>query len=178
LAPTDTDRYSVRTSGNGLFYVVELVAASEALAKLGTSPRFLRPGRPRPSAAGAVSLLGGCDPILLVHRPPTISLPHLGLGHVHSADPVGLADIQFWQTFKIMAPVYNVTARAKMYPIFPVTCPPLLQIYLGSFVAGGGRSYLRGFMTPIHQEVLASCALYKLPQLYVMPQDVVMAPGP
>jgi hypothetical protein len=31
-------------------------------------------------------------------------------------------------------------------------------------------------MTPIHQEVLASCAPYKLPQLYVMPQDVVMVP--
>ena len=64
--------------------------------ELGPSPRFLRPGRPRSSAAGAVGLLGRGDPILLVNRPAAVRLPHLGLGHVNPADPVGLPDIHLW----------------------------------------------------------------------------------
>ena len=44
-----------------------------------------------------------------------------------------------------------------------------------------GRGYLRtrsAFLVAPYGEVLASRAPYKLPQLYVMPQDVEMAPGP
>ena len=44
-----------------------------------------------------------------------------------------------------------------------------------------GRGYLRtrsAFLVALYGEVLACRAPYKLPQLYVMPQNVEMAPGP
>ena len=56
---------------------------------LGTSPRPLRPGRPRPSAAGAVGLPGGGDPVLLAYRPAAVGLLHARLGHVYPTKPVG-----------------------------------------------------------------------------------------
>jgi hypothetical protein len=59
----------------------------EAPAKLGSSPRSLQPGRPLPSAVRAVSLFGGGDPILLVHRPTAVRLPHLRLGYLHPTKP-------------------------------------------------------------------------------------------
>jgi hypothetical protein len=63
-------------------------------SRLGTSPRSLRlGGRSRPSAAGAVGLPGGGEPILLVHRPPAVGLLHPRLGYVYPTKPVGLADI-------------------------------------------------------------------------------------
>jgi hypothetical protein len=82
--------------------------------------RTRRLGCPRPSAAGAVGLLGGGDPILLVNRPAAVRFPHLGLGHVNPADPVGLPDIHLWYTFWAMALFYLVTARTEIHPIVPV----------------------------------------------------------
>ncbi len=65
-------------------------------------PRPLRPWRSHPSAAGAVSLPGGDEPILLVYRPAAVGLPHARLGHVYPTEPVGLADVHLWFTFSLM----------------------------------------------------------------------------
>ncbi len=48
--------------------------------------------RPRSCAGGAVNLLGGDEPLLLVHWPATVGLLHLGFGCVHPTDLVSLAD--------------------------------------------------------------------------------------
>ena len=87
------------------------IEVREAPAKLVSSPRPLRPGRTCSSATGAVSLFGGGNPVLLIHRPAAVSLPHLRLGYMYPANPVGLADIQLWQTFWTMAPSYPLWAR-------------------------------------------------------------------
>ena len=52
------------------------------------------PGRSRPCAGGAISLLGGDEPFFLVYRPAAVRLLHLGKGGcIHPTDLVGLADI-------------------------------------------------------------------------------------
>ncbi len=74
-------------------------------------PRPLRPWRSHPSAAGAVSLPGGGEPILLVYRPAAVGLPHARLGHVYPTDPVGLADVHLWFTFSLMIAILPCLAR-------------------------------------------------------------------
>jgi hypothetical protein len=96
------------------FYDLRWIETREARSRLGSSPWSLRHGgRPRPSAAGAVGLPGGGDPILLVYRPAAECLLHARLGHVHPTKPVGLADIHPWPTFSlIMIAILPRLARA------------------------------------------------------------------
>src|SRR5215208_191426 len=80
--------------------------------RLGTSPWPLRHAwRPSPSAAGAVGLSGGGDPILLVHRPAAVCLLHTRLGHVHPTKPVGLAYIHLWSTSCLMIAILPRLSR-------------------------------------------------------------------
>jgi hypothetical protein len=78
---------------------------------LGSSPRPLRPGRPSPSAAGAVGLPGGGDPVLLLYRPAAVGLLDARLGHVYPAKPVGLADIHRWSTCSRMTAILPRSAH-------------------------------------------------------------------
>jgi len=78
---------------------------------LGTSTRPLRPGRPRPSAAGTVCLPGGGDPVLLLYRPAAVGLLDARLGYVYPTKPVGLADIYRWSTCCLMTAILSRSAH-------------------------------------------------------------------
>ncbi len=79
------------TRGVSLKLAVEpLPPARGSARRAGGSFLYWCPG---PGATGAVGLLGGGDPILIVDGPATVRLPQLWLGHVYPAYPVRLAYI-------------------------------------------------------------------------------------
>src|ERR671916_454182 len=61
---------------------------------------------PGPGATGAVGLLGGGDPVLIVDGPAAVRLPELWLGHVYPADPVRLANVHLSPSLLPLCPDY------------------------------------------------------------------------
>ena len=73
---------------------------------------------PGPGATGAVGLLGGGDPVLIVDGPAAVRLPELWLGHVYPADPVRLANVHL-SPFRCLLAKSNPSVHQRMVPRSP-----------------------------------------------------------